>query len=61
MHAFYKPSHHENSSFYRAVRNGVKAHHWKFGDMPPVTGLTPEDVAKLLPFIRWLQKENGIY
>jgi len=61
MHAFYKPSHHDNSSFYRAIRNGVKAHHWKFGNMPPVAGLTPEDAEKVLPFIRWLQQENGIY
>lgn len=61
MHAFYKPSHHSDTAFYRAVREGVKAHHWKFGDMPKVDGVTATDVGKILPFIRWLQKENGIY
>jgi mono/diheme cytochrome c family protein len=61
MHDFYKLSHHGDAAFYRAVKNGVKAHHWGYGNMPPITGLAPEDVAQLLPFIRWLQKENGIY
>jgi len=61
MHAFYRPAHHGDSAFYRAAQNGVRAHHWKFGDMPPVAGITPDDIAQILPFIRWLQKENGIY
>lgn len=61
MHDFYKPSHHGDPAFYNAVLKGVKAHHWRFGDMPPVAGATTNDVKKILPFIRWLQQENGIY
>lgn len=61
MHGFYKPSHHGDPAFYRAVLKGVQAHHWHFGDMPPVPGATQKDVDILLPFIRWLQRENGIY
>jgi len=61
MHGFYKPSHHGDPTFYRAVLKGVQAHHWRFGDMPPVPGATQKDVDVILPFIRWLQRENGIY
>jgi len=61
LHPFYKPSHHADAAFYRAASNGVRAHHWKFGNMPPVTGVTRTDMDKIIPFIRWFQKENGVY
>jgi hypothetical protein len=61
MHPYYKPSHHSDSAFYRAVLNGAKAHHWNFGDMPRVVGATSNDVDNILPFIRWLQREKKIY
>jgi len=61
MHGFYKPSHHGDPAFYRAALKGVQAHHWRFGNMPPVPGATRKDVDVLLPFIRWLQRENGLY
>jgi len=61
LHAFYKPSHHGDAAFYRAALQGVQAHHWTFGDMPKVEDATTKDVDKIVPFIRWLQKENGIY
>ena len=61
MHSFYKPSHHPDAAFYRAVLNGVKAHHWNFGNMPPVIGATSKDVDSILPFIRWLQRERKVY
>ncbi len=61
LHPFYKPSHHADVTFYRAALQGVQAHHWTFGDMPKVVGATKQDIDKILPFIRWLQKQNGIY
>lgn len=61
VHDYYKPSHHGDSAFYRAVQSGTRAHHWNFGDMLPVPQATPQDVKIMLPFIRWLQRENGIY
>lgn len=61
IHRFYKPSHHDDSAFYRAPMKGVKAHHWKFGNMPPVPGITRKDIDSIIPFIRFLQRENGIY
>ena len=51
----YNPSHHSDLSFYIAVKNGVKQHHWKFGDMPMITGLTPERVSDIVSYIRWMQ------
>lgn len=61
MHGFYKPSHHGDAAFYRAALRGVRAHHWKFGDMPPVQGITARDMDAIVPFVRWLQRERGLY
>jgi hypothetical protein len=47
-------------SFYLAVQNGVRAHHWRFGDMPAQTGLTRADVAGIVAYVRELQRANGI-
>ena len=61
IHPFYKPSHHPDRTFYRAVNKGVQAHHWNFGDMPPVAGLSNKDVAAIVEFVRWLQRDRGLY
>ena len=61
IHPFYKPSHHGDPAFYRAPLKGVRAHHWRFGNMPPVPGVTRKDLDSIIPFIRWLQRENGLY
>ncbi|UWR03967.1 cytochrome c [Ruegeria conchae] len=61
VHKIYEPSHHSDESFFVAVQNGVRAHHWKFGNMPPVDGLTREDVKGIVAYIRELQQENGIF
>lgn len=61
LHNFYVPSHHSDSAFYSAALEGVRAHHWKYGDMPKVEGATTKDVEKIVPFVRWLQQANGIY
>lgn len=61
IHNYYKPSHHGDEAFYRAALNGVKAHHWRFGDMPPVEGIKKRDVKKIISFIRWLQQANNLY
>lgn len=61
LHKYYRPAHHSDDAFYNAALNGVKAHHWGFGDMPPVEGATADDIRPIIPFIRWLQQQNGIY
>ena len=60
IHVYYKPSHHSDDSFYRAALEGVTAHHWNFGDMPPVENAQAEDIKPIVVFIRWLQAEYGI-
>lgn len=60
IHVIYEPSHHADESFQRAVTNGVRSHHWRFGDMPPVEGLTRGEVAMVTAYIREIQCANGI-
>lgn len=60
VHKIYEPGHHADMSFFRAVGRGVKAHHWTFGDMPPIDGLTGEDVRRIVAYVRELQIANGI-
>ena len=60
LHKVYEPGHHPDSSFQRAVQQGVMSHHWRFGNMPPVQGVSREDVAKIIAYVRELQRANGI-
>jgi mono/diheme cytochrome c family protein len=60
VHKIYEPSHHDDAAFQRAAANGVRAHHWQFGDMPKIEGMTPEDVHQIIKYIRWLQRQAGI-
>lgn len=60
VHIIYEPSHHGDESFQRAVAMGVRGHHWPFGDMPPVEGVTRADVTMITVYIRELQLANGI-
>lgn len=60
VHRIYEPSHHGDESFQIAVAQGVRAHHWRFGNMAPVSGLTRGDVAMVVTYIRELQRANGI-
>jgi len=57
----YEPNHHADIAFYRAPELGVRAHHWKFGDMPKIPGVSRDDLAQIIPYIRWLQKEAGVF
>ncbi len=61
VHKIYEPSHHSDMAFILAAKNGVRAHHWNFGNMPAVKGLTDGDVKMIARYIRELQKENGIF
>ena len=60
VHIIYEPGHHSDESFQRAVAAGVPAHHWPFGNMPPVEGLSRNDVTTIVSYVRALQRENGI-
>lgn len=60
VHVIYEPGHHSDASFFMAAKNGVRAHHWRFGDMPPVDGISDDEIAKVIVYVRALQRENGI-
>jgi len=57
----YEPNHHGDASFHLAVRNGVRAHHWQFGNMPKIPGLSQEEVNQIIGYVRWLQKQAGVF
>jgi len=61
VHKIYEPNHHSDMAFVSAAKNGVQSHHWNFGNMPPVEGLTDGDVKSIARYIRELQRENGIF
>ena len=60
VHKVYEPSHHGDESIQRAASLGVRAHHWPFGNMPAVEGLTRGDIKMIIAYIRELQRANGI-
>lgn len=60
IHKIYEPSHHGDQAFALAARQGVRSHHWPFGDMPPVEGITDAEIAAVIEYVRVLQSENGI-
>ena len=56
----YNPRHHADLAFHLAVRNGVRSHHWNFGDMKPIPNLSPEDVGHIVQYVRAIQRKSGI-
>ena len=60
VHKIYEPNHHGDMAFLMAARNGVRSHHWKFGNMPPVDGITDAEVKTIVAYVRTLQRANGI-
>ena len=60
LHRIYEPSHHGDAAFQLAAKNGVRAHHWAYGDMAPVPQVTPDDVAHITAYVRAEQRRVGI-
>jgi mono/diheme cytochrome c family protein len=56
----YAPNHHSDMSFHLAVQQGVRAHHWRVGNMPSVPEVTPDDVTQIIAYVRWLQEQVGV-
>jgi mono/diheme cytochrome c family protein len=61
VHKIYEPNHHGDAAFRLAAANGVRAHHWEFGNMPKIETVTPPDVDQIIQYVRWLQRQAGIY
>jgi cytochrome c len=60
VHEIYEPGHHPDELFARAVLEGVAPHHWDFGAMPRIGGLSEGDVEDITAYVRDLQREAGI-
>ena len=61
VHQIYEPGHHADFTFRNAVSQGVSAHHWNFGNMPPVPGVSEDQVEQIICYVRELQRANGIF
>ncbi len=57
----YEPNHHGDMSFLLAVQNGVRAHHWKYGNMPKIKNVSEKEINEIVEYVRWLQRQAGIY
>jgi mono/diheme cytochrome c family protein len=60
VHDIYNPGHHADVSFLLAAQNGVRAHHWPFGNMPPQAQMNEAQVEAIVKYVRELQQANGI-
>lgn len=60
VHQVYRTNRHANLSFHFAVRQGVKSHHWNYGDMKPVSEITSEETEHVVAYIRREQRRKGI-
>lgn len=55
----YEPNHHGDDAFRSAIANGSPQHHWTFGDMPPVEGLSSSEVDAVIAYVRDVQEREG--
>jgi mono/diheme cytochrome c family protein len=55
----YEPNHHGDAVFALAIINGVRQHHWPFGDMEPVDGLDDADIERIVAYVRENQRVHA--
>ena len=60
VHKLYEVGHHPDWAFRNAIANGVRAHHWNFGDMAPIEGVPEDEVTAIICHVRDLQRQAGI-
>jgi mono/diheme cytochrome c family protein len=60
IHKIYEPGHHGDAAFLLAATRGVRAHHWSFGNMPVVENVNEDEVQKIVEYVRFVQRANGI-
>jgi hypothetical protein len=56
----YRRALHADIAFELAIRRGVPAHHWRFGNMPAQPAVPAAEVAQITRYVRELQEANGI-
>ena len=60
LHRIYERSHHSDLAFLLAVRKGIRAHHWKYGNMPTVDGVSDDESVQIIAYLRDFQHAKGI-
>ncbi|MBS0247954.1 MAG: cytochrome c [Proteobacteria bacterium] len=60
VHDIYNPGHHDDGAFFLAAKQGVRQHHWPYGNMPPQPQVSEEQLAAIVRYVRELQVANGI-
>jgi mono/diheme cytochrome c family protein len=60
VHKIYEPNHHGDMAFVLAAKQGVRQHHWRFGNMPPMPNVGSKEIATIIEYVRALQRANGI-
>ena len=60
VHTIYRPGHHADDSIVKAIRRGTRAHHWRFGDMPPQPAVSEVEIRPIIAYVRELQRANGV-
>ncbi len=60
VHQIYSGGHHGDMAFVMAAQRGVRSHHWRFGDMPPVADITRAELDMVIAYVRALQAANGL-
>ena len=55
----YQPGHQGDGAFALAAINGVRAHHWDFGDVAPIPELSSDDMDRIIAFVRETQPTQG--
>lgn len=60
IHDIYNPGHHSDAAFRLAFQQGVRQHHWSFGNMPPQPQINNREATAIIKFVREVQAENGI-
>jgi len=61
IHNLYRPGHHPDGAFASAAANGVTSHHWRFGNMPPISGgVSDAKMRWIVKYIREMQEANGV-
>ena len=61
IHRVYHPGHHNDASFNIAIRRGSRQHHWRFGNMKPIDGISDGEITQVITYVRVMQKANGLF
>ena len=60
VHDIYNPGHHSDAAFFLAAQQGVRQHHWPYGNMPPQRQVSEPQITAIVQYVRELQAANGI-